>query len=729
MAQDRFELSIVVRPKRERIPQKTLEIYKASSQVILDGVLNEQAWINADKAFQFHQYFPSDTGFAVSQTEALMTYDNQNLFIGVTCHDASDGNYIVESLRRDFSHSLNDHIAILIDPYNDLNNGFVFGLTPLGVQMEGLISGSDNISPTWDNIWYSKVNQSDSSWVAEIRVPFKSFRYDDQQQDWNIQFVRNHLHGNERSTWTSVQRQFRSSSLAFSGRLKWDQTPPKAGSNLSFIPYLSGSVTRDVENNEDTALDGNAGFDGKVALSSALNLDLTFNPDFSTVEVDDQLTNITRFELFFPEKRQFFLENSDLFGDYGFPGSRVFFSRRIGISSPLLFGARLSGQLAPGLRIGLLNTQTRHLRNPEIDDIPAFNSTVITFQKQVSGQSSLGAIFTNQQAVKLEKDQQSGYDFGEVKKFNRVYGLQYNLLTKNNKWEGKFFLNKSDVPQKLGDEWVHGAFLRYNNPRINALWSHEFIGANYNAEIGFVPRKGYFRISPSVSYQLPFRSRLINRQGPQVGFSNIWDRDWTNTDRMLQFDYDILFNNTSRLEFGFRDIFVKLFSDFDPTGKSGEDPTVEPLPSGSTYDWREAGLSYRSDLRKDFSYLFETSYGGFYNGTRFGLAGNLGYRVRPVVGIFLVFSFDKIELPDPHGDASFWLLGPQVDLTLTDKIYWTNYLQYNEQADNINLNSRFQWRFAPVSDLFVVYSENYLPDGLMTKNRSLVVKISYWINL
>lgn len=728
-AQDRFELSMVVRPKRERIPQKTIEIYQAPSQLVLDGVLDEPAWQQADKAFRFQQYFPMDTGSAVSRTEAVLTYDHQNLYVGVNCYDQSKGNYIVQSLRRDFFDLLNDHIVILIDPYNNLNNGFAFGLTPLGVQMEGLISGGDNVNTTWDNIWYSEVTQNDSGWVAEIKIPFKSFRYDNQQKNWNIQFVRNDLQRNERSTWTSVERQFRSSSLAFSGRLKWEAAPPKAGANITFIPYLSGALNKDIENNLDLDVDGNAGFDGKVALSSALNLDLTFNPDFSTVEVDDQLTNITRFELFFPEKRQFFLENSDLFGNYGFGRSSVFFSRRIGISSPMLYGARLSGQLAPGLRIGFLNAQTRHLNSNEGSDIPALNSTVLTFQKQLVGQSTLGVVFTNQQTLNIEKDQQEGYDFGDARKYNRVFGLQYNLLSQDNKWEGQFFATKSIDPENHGDSWSHGAFLRYNTPRLNAHWVHEFIGTNYNAELGFVPRKGLFRISPSISYQLPIESHVINQQGPGLSFTQIWDREWSKTDHYLELDYDISFNNTSRLQFGFRDSFTKLFEDFDPTGQSDQDPAIEPLPNGSSYRWQEAGLSYRSDRRQDFSFQIESGYGGFYNGTRYEAAGNIGYRLRPFLGIHLVFSFDKIELPDPYGDASFWLLGPQVDLTLTDNIFWTNYLQYNEQADNINLNSRLQWRFAPVSDLFVVYSENYLPDGFMAKNRSLVLKVSYWINL
>lgn len=729
LSQDRFELSFLVRPKRERIPQKTINIHRTTSPITLDGFLDEIVWTEAEKAIQFQQYFPRDTGMAISQTEALLTYDDKNLYMGIICHDKSQGLHVAESLRRDFYGPLNDHVAIYLDPYNDLSNGFVFALTPLGIQMEGLISGGDNVSSVWDNVWYSQVQQTDSGWVAEIRIPFKSFRYNDQEDKWNIQFVRNDMHQNEQSTWTHLERRFRPYSLSFSGRMKWDSLPPKAGSNISIIPYLSSSLSRDYENSSKSQLDGNTGFDGKVAVTSALNLDLSFNPDFSTVEVDDQLTNITRFELFFPEKRQFFLENSDLFGDYGFGRSRIFFSRRIGISSPLLFGARLSGQLGKGSRIGFLNAQTRNQRLEDNNDIPALNSTVLTFQKQLFGQSSLAMIFTNLQTVNFDKDQEEGFEFGDAQKYNRVYGLQYNLFSNNNKWEGKFFTSQSDDPVNDTQDWSHGSSLRYNSKRYFASWNHEYIGENYNAAMGFVPRKGFFRVSPSIYFRLPIKSRVINRHGSGVGFSNIWDSGWNATDQAISLNYNLDFYNTSRIRFNFQSTYVQLFNDFDPSRQIGKDSTIVPLPTGSDYRWQDAGLSYRSDSRKSFSYALETGYGGFYNGTRFNLSGDVGFRLRPILGIYMIFSYDRIELPDPFADGSFWLLGPQIDLTFTDKIYWTNYIQYNEQADNINLNSRFQWRFAPVSDLFIVYSENYLPQGLAVKNRSLVVKISYWMNL
>jgi hypothetical protein len=473
--------------------------------------------------------------------------------------------------------------------------------------------------------------------------------------------------------------------------------------------------------------DGKAGFDGKVALSSSLNLDLTVNPDFSTVEVDQQQTNITRFELFFPERRQFFLENSDLFSDYGFIRSRVFFSRRIGLDSPLLFGARLSGQMGSGLRVGLLNAQTDHKVLTDDEDIPAYNFTVASLRKQVFGRSSISGIFANKQAFNYDKDEESGFDFGSRNKYNRVYGLQYNLLSADDMWNGEIYLFNSNDPVHSKNHLVHGTSLRYNTRKFFMFWSHEYIGENFVAEMGFFPRTGFINFGPFLRYNIYPKSQTINRHGPGFRSRYYLDPTWNLTDRETGISYRIDFLNSSELDVEIQDTYIKLFDDFDPT--RSDDPDVVPLPNGSEYNWQTVNLSYESNSRKDFSYDIEAGFGGFYNGKGFSLSGAVRYRVRPIFNLEFNYTYNSINLPDPYPDGSFWLLGPRIDLTFSDKVYWTNFIQYNQQADNLNINSRFQWRFAPVSDIFLVYTENYLPNGLETKNRALVLKISYWFNM
>ena len=732
-AQDRFELFFTARAKSRRIPEKTVGIARSHEAIQVDGLLNEAIWKEAEAAEGFHQNFPSDQSDALTKTVARFAYDYNGLYAGITCYDEVQGKYIIESLKRDFRDENNDYIMLVLDPLNDLTNGYVFALTPMGSQMEGLISGGGGgfmpISTSWDNIWFSEVSRNDSSWTAEIRIPFKSIRYNNSMTEWNMQLVRNDLKRNERSTWTHVARQYRPTSLTFSGQMKWDSAPPPAGANISIIPYLSGSSSQDMEVGKGVNYSGKAGFDGKIALSSSMNLDLTVLPDFSTVEVDEQLTNITRFELFFPEKRQFFLENSDLFTDFGFRQSQVFFSRRIGLDAPLLFGARLSGQVGPGTKIGLLNTLTNNQMMDEGDDIPTYNYTVATIRKQVFGRSSISAIFTNKQAINYEKNQEDGYDFGSQSRFNRVYGLQYNLLSANDKWTGSFYGFRSDDPVHQSANWAHGANLRYNVRNISVFWVHEYIGKGFNAEMGFFPRNGYLMFGPFIRYQFYPESKVVNRHGPGLRFFNYLDSDWNLTDRMLALNYRVNFQNTSELELEVEDTYVKLFDDFDPTRSGDEDSTIVPLPAGSDYNWQNINLNFQSDSRKDFSFEVRTGFGGFYNGTGINVAGRIVYRIRPLFNLGISYSFNSFNLPDPYPDGSFWLVGPRIELTFTDKIYWINYIQYNQQANNVNINSRFQWRFAPASDLFVVYTENFLPQGMATKNRGIVIKISYWFNI
>ena len=268
-------------------------------------MLDEQAWLEADKAKDFHQNYPIDTIMALSASEVSFTYDQNNLYIGIVCYDPIPGDYVVTSLRRDWIWPLNDNMSIYIDPFDDLTNGFTFGISPLGIQREGLVTFGVRVSSDWDNKWYSATKNHDDRWVAELKIPFKSIRYNDQLQEWNIQMLRNDQKQNERSVWTPVPQQFRPSSFAFAGKLMWDEPPPPAGTNISLIPYASGSVSQDFEDNEDIAWEGDVGMDAKIALSSSLNLDLTINPDFSQVEVYQQVTNLDRFELF-PRKTTVF---------------------------------------------------------------------------------------------------------------------------------------------------------------------------------------------------------------------------------------------------------------------------------------------------------------------------------------------------------------------------------------------------------------------------------------
>ncbi|MEJ2005181.1 MAG: DUF5916 domain-containing protein, partial [Cyclobacteriaceae bacterium] len=337
--------SIIVLGQETNAELYNLDIQRAIDPIVIDGILNERSWQEADVAENFFRITPMDTGYAETKTSVMMTYDDQNIYVAVICYDSLDGKNLIASLRRDFNFSANDNFIFFLDTFQDKTNGFSFGASAAGAQWDGMQSDGGQVNLEWDNKWYSEVSQEKFRQVHEYAIPFKSIRYKQGIRKWGVNFSRLDNKRNEKSSWAPVPRQFPSSSLAFAGTLNWDEPPPDAGTNISLIPYISGNATRNHEAGTEADYSFDAGFDAKIAVTSALNLDLTVNPDFSQVEVDRQITNLSRFELFFPERRQFFLENSDLFANFGDRDTRPFFSRRIGLQSPIITGARLSGKI------------------------------------------------------------------------------------------------------------------------------------------------------------------------------------------------------------------------------------------------------------------------------------------------------------------------------------------------------------------------------------------------
>ena len=460
-------------------------IRKTVQPVIIDGVIDELAWQETDVADDFFMVLPTDTGKANETSEIRMTYDDKNIYLAAIFFNSVPGKYYVESLRRDFSFGKNDNFLLFIDPFNNQTTGFSFGSNAAGAQWDGTMFGGGRVDLNWDSKWVSKVIQGPDKWVVEMAIPFKSIRYKDGVTEWGINFSRLDLKSSEKSSWTPIPRQFPTASLAYTGVLVWDAPPPAPKTNISVIPYVLGGVTRDFD--EENSTQKRVGGDVKISLSSSLNLDLTVNPDFSQVEVDRQVTNLNRFELFFPEKRQFFLENADLFANFGYPTIRPFFSRRIGLGVPIRAGARLSGNLNEKWRLGIMDMQTA-----SIDDIglPNQNFAVLSLQRKVFSRSSIGLMFVDKESLRYPQDTDSLRTV--YPKFNRNLGIEYNLASSNNQWTGKAFFLKSFSPSHVGNNGVtQAAHLEYKSRKWNWRVQEQSVGENYTAEVGFVPRNAY----------------------------------------------------------------------------------------------------------------------------------------------------------------------------------------------------------------------------------------------
>ncbi len=694
-------------------------IRKATEIIKIDGSEDDLAWKESEVATDFYMVFPMDTSRAHVKTEVRMSYDDHHLYLMATCFHALPGPYMVESLRRDFTFAKNDNFLLFMDPFDDQTNGFSFGANAAGAQWDGIMYEGGKVDLSWDNKWSSQTTTYQDRWVFEAAIPFKSIRYKKGIKEWGINFSRLDLKTTEKSAWAPVPRQFPTASLAYTGILIWDQPPPEVNANVSIIPYGLGGALKDFENKKSVDYSRDVGVDAKIALTSSINLDLTVNPDFSQVDVDRQLTNLDRFELFFPEKRQFFLENGDLFANFGYATIRPFFSRRIGLGVPIQYGARVSGKIDRNWRIGIMDMQTSKVSK---DALPSQNFGVIAVQRRIFARSNIGFIFINKGTFDYELP--TDPTVSSYSKYNRNAGLEYNLASSNNSWTGKMLFLKSFSPDKKGSDFVQAANLQFATREWIISWQQEYVGKNYNAEVGYVPRQGYIRFNPLMSYLFFPKGTKIVSHGPQGTSTLFFSNSFRATDNETIFSYPITFRTQAKLTFWTAHNYVKLLKPFDPTN-SGRDT----LATGTEHYWNSYGFDFVSKPQSVFTYAASFRNGGYYaNGTRLSALGELGYRFQPYVGITLSATYNDIRLL-VSGQTTFWLVGPRVDVTLTNKLFITGFAQYNDQRNNVNLNARLQWRYRPASDLFIVYTDNYLPETFTVKNRALVLKFTYWWNI
>ena len=716
---------------------KDINIDKISEEIKLDGVLDEIAWQNADIfAKDFHQYFPTDTILAEKQTTIRMAFDDTNLYVAIECFTEGN-NYVIPTLRRDFRAGGNDNITLLIDPFNDGINAFMFGTNPAGVQREGLISSGGTslrgFSTSWDNKWKCETKIYANKYIVEMSIPFSTLRFNKSSKHWRFNAYRFDMQTNERSTWVNIPRNQWIFNLGYMGNMYFSEEINATGSKFSLIPFGITSYSKNVEDGEDAEYSYNFGGDAKISVTSGLNLDLTINPDFSQVEVDQQVTNLSRFEISFPERRQFFLENADLFSSFGFRSINPFFSRRIGIvtdtttdeniQNTIYGGLRLSGKLNQDWRVGLLSMVTK---KDERAAQPDLNYSVATVQRRIGTRSNVGLIFVNRQSI-------NGSENDAIDEYNRVIGIDYNLATSNNLWAGKTFFHKSFSVENQDKSFAHGFNLNYNVRDFLIDWSHVYVGEGYDAQVGFVRRTNYYRINPEFQYFFYPSESIVNRSSINFEFAQIWMPGNGRTDQDIRIGSEFEFTNNSRMEFSLNRQYIYLFDDFDPTGTDSQQ-----LPEDSEYTYYNFQASYNSDNSKKFSYRIRPYIGQYFNGKRYGTSGSINYRVEPYGSVSFNYNYNIFDMPYLEENKSTLLLGPRFDFTFTKDIFLTAFFQYNSQSQNTNINTRFQWRFAPVSDFFLVYADNYFsgnPDdpsdrfAFTLRNRSIVAKLTYWLNI
>lgn len=710
---------------------KSFTVAFISETITPNGILDEPIWDRpGDSANNFWEYFPLDSIPARKQSELKMFYDDKNLYVGIKAY-SSGKNYATTSLQRDFRGSGSDSFSLVFDTFNDGTNAFLFGINPFGVEREALIANGgtsqDDFNLAWDMKWKGEAKIYDDYFTAEMVIPLTSMKFEEGATKWRFNSYRVETQSNERSTWTRIPQNQLIYNLAFMGDMIFEKPLGKSRTPLAIIPYVNGITAKNFQN--DTNLDNlKVGADAKVSIGNSLNLDLTVNPDFSTVEVDNFITNLTRFEIALPERRQFFIDNNDLFASFGngFDFS-PFFSRRIGIArdtvgnsieNNLIGGVRLSGKLNKDLRVGFLNIQTAEdLENR----IPSNNNMMLALQQRVFSRSNVGVFFINKQSFET-------YDFVEREdEYNRVVGIDYNLASKDNTWNGSFITHKSFQPDDNEGNFASSALIRYNTRKFNVFAKGTFVDEDFRSDLGFIRRTDIFKTLLSAERVFWPKKGIVQNHSLRY-FANIrWSpsRDFLNTDYDHQGSYEVQFNNQSQARIEFTNTYTFLFDDFDPTGTAG----AIPLPENEDYHYNNLQIGYQSDQRKLFSYDMQSTVGRFFNGNRFSMEGSLTMRFQPKASVSLQFNYDQINLPEPFSSANIWLISPNVAITFSKSIFWSTLIQYSNQRDNLGVNSRLQWRFAPLSDLFLVYNDNYFVDTFAPRFRSINLKLSYWLNI
>jgi len=715
------------------ISQKSLHVNKTEEAIKIDGVLDEEVWNSAEKAIDFMQYFPTDSVQARGQSELQMTYDDGFLYISVKCF--SKGNdWVVNSLKRDYRGGGIDNMTVTFDSFRDKTNAYFFGINAEGVIREGVVTNGGNdfrdFDESWDNKWEGEAKKYDGYFAAEMKIPFSSLRFSSGSEIWNLGAYRFDAQENEWSTWTGIPQNYPMTNLGFAGELIWDEPLKASGSKFSLIPYVTAGLAKDYEANTDTDFTYDIGGDAKIAVTPGLNLDLTINPDFSQVEVDRQQTDLSRFEIFFPERRQFFLENADLFSKFGFSTINPFFSRRIGtaknsddetVQNRIYAGARLSGKVNDNLRVGLLNMQTG---SDENQGVFATNFSVLALQQKVLERSNISFLFVNKQLLNAESAV-------EIDNHNRIVGTDFNFADKSNTWTGKTFIHGSMTPGIDGMPISHGTQLAYNKRAWGFEWNHQYVNENYDAQVGFIRRKNYYRVNPEIFKNYYPKSGPFNNFSTGVDAEFLFRPGFGKTDHEITAGIEGQTKNNGRFGLQVNHNFVHLFDGFDPTGTDSE-----KLPGDTDYNYTNISGYFSSDRRKPVAFFGRVTVGEYFNGSRFGSGGRLTLTAKPKAQLAIDFSYNAFDMPYLDEIKQTFLLGPRLDYTFSKELFFTTFVQYNTQSENTNINARLQWRFAPVSDFYLVFTDNYFSGTLDPsdrfsfdlRNRAIVAKLTYWLN-
>jgi len=708
---------------------RTLKATRATGPIALDGVLDEATWRDAPVAQGFVQNEPREGQPATFDTDVRVLYDDQALYIGVFAHDSEPGALVVSDLKKDFNTAAGDAFLIVVDTFADKRNGFEFATNPAGAKWDAQMANEGRESNVnWDGIWDVRTRIVEDGWYAEIRIPFKTLKFTAQDpQSWGLNFQRRIRRKNEESYWSPLPRIYNLDRVSLAGAMD-GLRQLKPGRNLRIKPFVSASAS--TVGITPSVRDADAGLDLKYGLTTGLTLDGTVNTDFSQVEADEQQVNLTRFSILFPEKREFFLENSGIF-QFGLPSTgtatlgggsaaasgrqnsppdaKLFFSRTIGLSAsgasiPILAGGRVTGRAGP-YSIGALNIQQR-----EQGPVPSTNFTALRLDRAVLANSDIGVMLLN-------KDSEGGG-------FNRVAGVDANFRFGQLSMGG--YAVTTAAPNSVvpgdGEAFSTRANFTYQSRKYLLRGAYEMIGNRFRDEMGFVPRIG---VNHAASYgrlnvRPKFASRVlgIREIGPHYHFDTFERRDGSGTESRY-FDWHVVvsMNDSGFVEAGVNRNREGNVTPFTLNSARG----VKVAPG--TYDFNEYFALYRSNNAKRVSFETRVSVGDLYNGTRNGYAFAPTVRVNEHLNASVSLQINDINLPNAAYVSK--LIATRLNYSLNTRVFLNALVQYNTDTQQWSSNLRFNVIHRPLSDIFLVYNERRLDTTGDLVDRAVIAKVTY----
>ena len=676
---------------------------RVTEAIAVDGQLSEPAWEQAVPATDFIQKFPNNGAPSTERTEVRFLYDDDNLYVGVICFDSEPDKLVIKDLREDFELNATDAVQIVIDSLHDKRSAFVFSTNPAGARRDSQVSNVDRINQDWDAVWDAKVSRTEDAWFIEYVIPFKTLRFSTSpSQEWGVNISRRILHKNEETNWAPIPVRYTGTRSDQAGTLRGLEHI-RQGRNLKIKPFAIGFGT---ETRAGTRSDYDGGFDVKYSLTPSLTLDSTYRTDFAQVEVDQQQVNLTRFNLFFPEKRDFFLENSGNFS-FGAAGRGnnnsnlvPFFSRRIGLSAagtpiPIVGGARVSGR-AGSYDVGVLGMKTESLGTT-----PSNSYLVGRIKRNILRTSYVGAIVTDRESP-VPGD------------YNRVYGPDMHLQLYD-KIEVDSYLLRSDTPDRTDRNQARSVQAAWRDDELNVSTEYSTVQPNFNPEVGFVRRGNMSLYSGDLSWSPQIqRSETIRNLNFGTSVDYYKGVDGRIETRTREATTGISFENNGFVNFTTTETFDRLVSPFP----------IRPLITltAGDYEYRRYSLRADSGSRRKVNVSGNTSWGDFWNGRSRSIGGGLD--ARPNQHLSLDFSYSRNHVTLPVGDFTTQLLGARILYGFTPRLFLNAFLQYNADTKQVSSNIRFNFTHHPLSDIYIVYNDRRDTTRGELVERALIVKVT-----